>query len=298
MKKSYFFAFVSIFFWSTMATASKLLLNSGYNGFGVLWASMLFAGIFLVLVNIFNGKVKLLKDYKFKDILTSVLIGLPGIFIYNSLYYFGADILPASQAFIINYMWPIMSVIFACVILKEKMFFKKGIAIAVSFLGVGIVAGKEIASFNQNTLLGMGYCLLAAVSYGLFTVLNKKFHYDQLVSMMINCIATLILTTVINLINGGLFVPSLTEVIGFAWNGIFTVAVPCTTWALALDNGNTAKISNLAYITPFLSLVWTWLILGDQGIKDPNSLIGLCVIVAGIFIQLINFKKHDSKEKN
>lgn len=297
MKKAYFFAGVSIFFWSTMATAAKLLLNSGYNGFGVLWASMLFAGTFLVLVNVFNGKIKLLKEYKLKDFLISVLIGLPGIFIYNSLYYLGADILPASQAFIVNYMWPIMSVVFACVILKEKMSFKKGVAIAVSFLGVGIVAGKDIASFNHNTLLGVGYCLLGAVSYGLFTVLNKKFHYDKSVSMMINCLVTLCLTTVINLINGGLFVPSLTEAIGFAWNGIFTVAVPCTTWALALDGGNTAKISNLAYITPFLSLVWSWLILGDKGIINLNSIIGLCVIVAGIFIQLIKFKKHEDKEK-
>ena len=298
MKKAYFFAAVSIFFWSTMATAAKLLLNSGYNGFSVLWASMFFASIFFALANVFNKKIKLLKSYKPKDYLILALIGLPGIFIYNSFYYFGAGILPASQAFIINYMWPIMSVVFACIILKEKMTLKKGIAIAVSFLGIGIVAGKDIVSFNQNTLVGVGYCLFGAVSYGLFTVLNKKFHYDKSVSMMINCFVTFALTTVINLINGGLFVPSLTEMLGFAWNGIFTVAVPCTTWALALDNGNTAKISNLAYITPFLSLVWTWLVLDDKGITNLNSIIGLCVIVAGIFIQLINFKKHDSKEKN
>ena len=74
------------------------------------------------------------------------------------------------------------------------------------------------------------------------------------------------------------------EILGFAWNGIFTMALAGTAWMLALESGKTAKISNLAYITPFLSLVWTRLIL-----KEPISLLslgGLGLIVLGILIQL------------
>ncbi|MBQ4119166.1 MAG: DMT family transporter [Clostridia bacterium] len=298
MKKSYFFAGVSILFWSTVATVTKLLLNNGHNSIQVLWVSVFFAGMFLLVANIFTGKIKKFKEYTLKDFVISVLIGLPGTFFYYVFYYGGAAILPASQAFIVNYMWPIMSVVFACIILREKMTLKKGIAIAVSFLGVGIVTGKEILSFSANALMGVVLCLLGAVSYGLFTALNKKYHYDKMLSMMLNYFVSFTITTVINAAAGNLFMPTLSEAAGFAWNGIFTMAIACTTWVIALDKGNTAKISNLAYITPFLSLVWTWLILGDQGIKDPYSLIGLCVIVAGIFIQLINFKKPKDKEKN
>ncbi len=212
----------------------------------------------------------------------------------------GTDVLSASQAFIINYMWPIMSVVFACIVLKEKMTIKKGIAVAVSFLGVGIVNAKDLfsASTDKTVIIGMLACFLGAVSYGLFTAFNKKYQYDKMLSMMTNYLVTFILTSIINAISGNLFLPGVIETVGFAWNGIFTMAIACTTWAVALDKGNTAKISNLAYITPFLSLVWTWLVLYDDGIKNPNSLIGLCVIVAGIFIQLINFKKPKDKEKN
>ncbi len=299
MKKSYFFAGVSIFFWSTVATITKLLLN-GLNNFQVLWVSSFFAGVFLFAVSIFSGKIKNLKKYTAKDFLVTILIGLPGTFFYYIFYYAGTDILPASQAFIINYMWPIMSVVFACIVLKEKMTIKKGIAVAVSFLGVGIVNAKELfsGSTDSGVILGMLACLLGAVSYGLFTALNKKFHYDKILSMMMNYFVTFFVTSIINVVSGNLFIPSGIETLGFAWNGIFTMAIACTTWVIALDKGNTAKISNLAYITPFLSLVWTFFILGDEGIKDPNSLIGLCVIVAGIFIQLINFKKPKDKEKN
>lgn len=297
MKKSYIFAGISILFWSTVATVTKLLLNSGHNSMQVLWISGLFSGLFLLGANMVTGKIKKLKKYTVKDFVISILIGLPGTFFYYVFYYGGAAILPASQAFIVNYMWPIMSVVFACIILREKMTLKKGIAIVVSFLGVGIVTGKELLAFSFDALTGVALCLLGAVSYGVFTVLNKKYHYDKMLSMMLNYFVSFVIATVINAVTGGLFIPSLAELAGFAWNGIFTMAIACTAWAIALDNGNTAKISNLAYITPFLSLVWTWLVLGDQGIKDPYSLIGLTVIVLGIFIQLISFKKHKDKEK-
>ena len=68
-----------------------------------------------------------------------------------------------------------------------------------------------------------------------------------------------------------------------AWNGVAVCATAYAVWALALD-GDTAKISNLAYITPFLSLVWTYFLLGEP--ISLTCLLGLGVIVAGIFVQM------------
>ena len=83
---------------------------------------------------------------------------------------------------------------------------------------------------------------------------------------------------------GSHFSFGLLETIGLAYNGIFVLAIATTTWALALDFGDTAKISNLAYITPFASLVWTSVILKES--ISVWSVAGLVIIVLGIFIQL------------
>ena len=53
---------------------------------------------------------------------------------------------------------------------------------------------------------------------------------------------------------------------------------------MAIESGDTAKISNLAYITPVLSMVWTSLILKET--ITIQSVIGLAVILLGILIQL------------
>lgn len=283
MKKVYLYVATAIFCWSTIATVSKLLLG-GINCMQLLWINSFVAASALLVVSFANGKIKLLKNYKFKDYAITMMIGFPGTFFYYVFYYAGTDLMLASQAFIVNYLWPIMSVVFACVILKEKLTLRKIIAILVSFLGVAIVTGGDLLQMNSSTSLGVLMCILGAVSYGLFTALNKKMDYDKILTVMISYMGTFFVTTVINSINGDLFVPSLMQAPGFLWNGAFTMAVADTAWIMALKKGDTAKISNFAYVTPFLSMVWTALILKEA--ITLKAVIGLSIMVLGIFIQL------------
>ncbi len=287
MKKSYFYAACSIAVWSTMATVAKLLLGE-MDSYTLLCFSSLFAAAALFVMNLCSKKIPILKTYRLKDYLLMAAIGLPGVFFYNAFYYEGASRMLASQAFIINYLWPIMSIIFACILLKEKMTVRKAIAVLMSFLGVFAVAGNDLINFNSKTVIGMLFCIGAAVSYGLFTALNKKSSYDTQVSMTVGSAASFVLSLCVILLRGNTLSVAPAQLPGIFWNGVFTMAVANLTWALALSSGSTAKISNLAYITPFLSLVWTFFILHEP--IQPMSILGLCIIIAGIFIQL-----HDPK---
>lgn len=283
MKKTYLFAGTSILLWSTLATVSKLLLGS-MNSVQVLMISAAFAFVALFLYNLATGKLRVMKEYKAKDYLILVAIGLPGTLFYNLFYFGGAAILPASQAFIVNYLWPIMSVVFACILLKETLTGRKAIAFVISFLGVATVAGGDLLNFQPQTLTGILLCMGAAVSYGAYTALNQRFSYDKQVAVMIAYGSTAILCLLIQLAMGAPMDLGWGHVAGLGWNGIGVMAVATTTWAMALDCGNTAKISNLAYITPFLSLVWVFFVLKE--VPTPWAIGGLCLIVLGIFVQL------------
>ena len=288
MNVSYLLAAISIFIWSTVPVITKNLLGD-FSSLQIVAVSALLAALFLIILNIANGNIKKLKEYKIKDYVTTVLIGIPGTFFYYIFLYIGTDKMLASQAFIINYLWPIMSIVFACIILKEKMTARGAIAVVMSFLGVIIVTGEDLLHFDANTLIGAFFCILGAVSYGLFTALNKKFTYNKSISMMISYTATAIMTSALVLATGNAFTLNLVQSLGIAWNGIASYAVGTTLWAVALDKGSTTKISNLAYITPFLALIWTAIFL-HESIK-PASVIGLIVIVSGILLQLLPKKK-------
>jgi len=162
----------------------------------------------------------------------------------------------------------------------------------MSFAGVFTVAGNDILSFSTDSILGTVFCIAGAVCYGLFTVLNKKSPYDKQISMMMAMFASFVLSLAVVLFCGGSFAIEPAKLPGIVWNGVFTMALANLSWTLALSGANTAKVSNLAYITPFLSLVWTYFVLDE--IPSPMSVVGLCLIVCGIFIQL----RGDGKRRN
>jgi len=153
MKKEYCYAGISIFLWSTTATVTKLLLGS-LNSMQIMLASSLFSFVFLFFFNLAKGTFLELKTYKLTDYVQISVIGTIGIFLYHLFLYLGIDRMNASQAFIINYLWPMMTMVFACILLKEKMTLQKGIAIFLSFLGVvQVTANGNLLQVEKSSIL-------------------------------------------------------------------------------------------------------------------------------------------------
>ena len=286
MKKQYLYAFGAIGFWCTTTTVSKLLLHS-FTTMQVLALTSAIAAAFLLVVNGFKGNLKKLQTYTVRDFLITSGVGLLGTFGYDALLYMGIDRLMASQAMIINYLWPMMAVVAGSVLLKEKMTIRKMIAVAMSFVGVAIVTSNgSLAGFLGSSLEGALCCMLAAVSYGLFVALNKRLSYDPMVSMMLYYTQSALIAFVLVLICGDFPVMDGVALLGFLWIGIGCHAIGYVSWALAMKHGETAKVANLAYVTPFLAMVVAHFVLGDP--ITVWSVGGLAVIVAGIFLQMKN----------
>ena len=150
MKKNYVYALLTIFIWSTMAAIVKLMLFDIPN-LQALSISSVFAFLFLLILNIKNGTIKELKKYKAKDYLIMAGLGFIGLFLYSALYYYGLIELTSQEACIINYLWPLMLVIFSILILKEQLTFLKVAAMLCSFTGIVILSiGGSFSSGHQS----------------------------------------------------------------------------------------------------------------------------------------------------
>ena len=188
-----------------------------------------------------------------------------------------------------------MIVLFACIILKEKLTVRKVIALLLSFAGIVVLTLGNADAGNGSRILGVTACVGAAVCYGLFSVLNKKRGYYQSITMMI-----IWLTTAVCSFIAGLFVENFKPVeglqwLGMVWLGVVINAVAYLLWAIALKGAkDSAKIANLAYLVPFLSILLSWLVLKEQ--ITIYALFALILIVGGILLQSINIKRR-SKAK-
>lgn len=283
MKKSYIYALITVIIWSTMAAIVKKMLFDIPN-LEVLAVSSYFSFIFLLIVNIKNGIIAKMKDYTVKDYVIISMLGFIGLFLYSALYYYGLSQLTSQEACILNYLWPIMLVIFSCIILKERLTVMKAVAMLCSFIGVVILSVGSEAVSSASTTAGIISCIIAAACYGLFSVLNKKADFNQNIAMMIIWLVVAVCATMLGLVQETWVPLKGMQWLGILWLGIVIDAVAYLLWALALKNSeNTAKIANLAYLTPFLSLVVSAIFLQEE--IQLQAIISLFFIIGGILLQ-------------
>lgn len=280
--KGYVFVSIASLLWASTAAVAKLLLDS-LDNLQILLFSTFFGFIVLAAASVARGKSALISSYRPRDFLNFGLMAFIGVFAYRFLLLASLKYLPAQEAFVINYTWPVMVVLCAVVILRERLTLGKLIAMVASFFGVVIIATQgHIVSLELNAH-GIALALGGAVAYGLFSALGKKQNYDRLASTTLHygfaCLYVLVLTVTTS------HVPSLslTQFAGLAWLGIFPGGLGFLCWSLALKHGDTARMSNLVFLTPFLSAIYVYFLLGEP--ITVSSIIGLIVIVGGIAIQ-------------
>lgn len=283
MKKEYMMAAVTVLLWSTLSAVSKLLIN-GLTPMSVLFYTSAIASVTLFLINIISNGISFYQQYTWKDYGKMIALGFLGLFCYTALYYIGLANLTSQIACIINYMWPMMIILFSCIILKETLTVKKLTSIAISFSGMIVICAQGTAAgFSKENMLGMAACFLAAICYGIYSVLNKKINYNQWMVLHIAFTVTAFISGIYCATTHTLGHLDGFAIWGMLWIGIFVNAIAYVLWGIALNRGETAKISILAYLCPFLSLVFGRILLGEK--IAPLSFLGLVLIIGGVLLQ-------------
>jgi drug/metabolite transporter (DMT)-like permease len=281
--KSYLYVIGALLLWSAATPTAKLVLKT-LSSLQVLFYSSLIAFVSLLMIALLQRKITIIKQYRLQDYRHFAIMGFLGIFLYYNLFYYGLKTVSTQQAVVINYSWPIWVVIFAAIILKEQFNLQKIIALIMGFFGIFIVISKgNVFSPTLPDIQGVLFIISGAASYGVFSVLGKKDSYDKLTAVLFYFMFSWIFITIQILLFSEIPKISLTEFCGLVFLGLCVNALGYTLWFLALKYGDTAKISSIVFLTPFFSLIFIYLLLGEPILF--SSLLGLSLIISGIVMQ-------------
>lgn len=277
---SNFYAAVTVVLWGAMPALAKDLLNA-LPPFETLAISSLFAFLFLFAV---NWRARSLKRLSAEETFTAAWLGFLGLFLYSAFFYYGLARMTSQEACILNYLWPLMIVLFSCPILGEPLTRRKLLAVGMSFVGIVLVMfGGIDESLSQEKFFGALSCIVAAACYGLFSVLNKRRRLEQKLAMMIIWGTTAACAFIAGYFFELWLVPGVGQVIGLLWLGVVINAVAYLTWALALETTtNTARTANLAYLVPILAIFISTFAFGEE--LSPAVIPALVLIIGGILI--------------
>jgi len=284
-KLSYIYALSAILLWSTIAVAFKISLRD-LSPHQLLFNAILVSTVFFIIVLAAQKKIGTLFRFTFKQYLFSAFVGLLNPFLYYVVLLEAYDILPAQIAQPLNYTWPVLLVLLSVPILKQKINYKSILAIMVSFTGVIIISLQGDLSMDIKNPLGVILAVGSSLMWALFWLLNVRDKREETVKLFLNFIFALIYITIILLLFSDFKIPETDSLIASVYVGIFEMGITFILWLKALSmTSSTDKIGNLVFISPFLSLFWISMMLGES--IYISTIFGLIMLISGIILQRI-----------
>ncbi|MEO0123298.1 MAG: DMT family transporter [candidate division WOR-3 bacterium] len=289
-KKAYIFALIVVLFWATVASAFKITLRY-LNFIQLVFWSSLTSTIVLFLISLIEGRIKTFVTTFKKNWLNSLLLGFLNPFLYYLVLFKAYSLLPAQQAQPLNQTWAIILAFLSAIILKQKVGLKSIIALFISFSGVLLISTRgELTTLKFCSITGVLLALGSAFIWAFYWIFNVKDPRDPIVKLCTNFVFGTFYILVLVLVTKEKIFPNLYGIIGGIYIGIFEMGIAFYFWLKALSlSKTTAKIGNMVYLVPFLSLIVIRLTVGEKIL--PSTIFGLILIIAGIFIQQYNFNQ-------
>lgn len=283
-KEAYIFALSAIFCWSTVATAFKIAL-SGMDFQHLLLISSGVAMLFLASVLLFNSQLKLTFTYSKKEYAKSAILGFLNPFLYYLFLLKAYSILQAQFAVSLNYIWPITLVLLSIPLLKQKISIWSVLCILVSFFGVVVIANKgSFTSIETPNTLGLVLALSSSIFWALYWIYNVRDKREEKQKLFLNFTFGFIYTFIFIAIVSDFRLPDTNSIFAAIYIGLVECGLAYIFWLKAMKKtSSTDKIGKLVYLSPFLSLIFIHLIIGES--IYLSTLAGLGLIILGIVLQ-------------
>jgi drug/metabolite transporter (DMT)-like permease len=249
-------ALTAIVIWSTLALISTRLTHI---------SPFLILGIAFLI----SGLVSLVRPRAWKIPLTTLLVGVAGIFGYHLLYFKAFSLAPAVEANLINYLWPLLIVVLSPAIIPGYRLTAKHITAALLGLtGAALIVTEGRLNIQTVYLPGYLLALGAAVTWAVYSLLTKRLPPFGTDSVGVFCLLSGLLSLFIFFLSGGTISNiqnlSLTDWLLITIAGVGPLGAAFYYWDAALKRSDPRILGSLAYLTPMLSTVNLLLFAGKN----------------------------------
>ncbi len=288
--KAYLLTLLAVTFWGTAASAFKIALRH-VSPYTLLLYSALVSTATLAIILVITGKYSKLKNLTFKAVAMGAVLGFLNPFLYYTVLLQAYSLLPGQIAMSLNYGWPLALTLLSVPILKQKLNGAQLLAIAVSFTGATVIATKgRLVDFGDLDIFGVSLAFSSTIIWALFWLFNARDNLDPVIKLFLSFCFGLVYCLLFSPLAGGITLPPIKAIFPLAYIGLFEMGITFVLWLTALELSSTAaKIGNLIYISPFLSLMFLNIIIGEE--IHRSTFFGLFLIIGSIIYQGIQGEK-------
>lgn len=305
MKKSvvsWSILFACNFMWAFHFTSIKLTQDQVGPYFTV-WAPMLLATILLAPFVIRDFKKG---GKKLKDILIFVQLAALGAFPSQVLMTWGTQYSLASNAAILVLTLPVITAVFAFLILKEKMNAARWVSFAIAIIGVALCSTDDIkrADLSSRYALGNILIFLAILGNAYYNVGCKKIadKYTEIEMVFYTYLVMCILLTPLVLYYEPEMFGKIPEFTTNTWIGMISLTVfhnflSMVLFFKALKYLDATQVALSNYLITFMGLPIAALWLGEK-LNTQAIIGGLLVLVSTLILSIVDNRVQQKKLVN
>ena len=279
------------FFWGLNYPLVKIALQ--YQSFATL---TLFRVLFAIVFSfaIFWKKIRFPKDRT--DNFNIFVFAILNIVIFFTLWFMGETTVSSGLSSIIIYTYPILSILFSFLFLKEGLNNYKIAGLIFGFIGLVLIFANQIIT-RPN--IGLVFLIIAAISWSFGIVFLRK--YLTLVgSYTVNSLQFLYALPLVFIISIPYHVVNVSKFnIDFLlitlYMGSLGTAVAYFIFVHLYSKYKASEISGFFFLVPAISLILGYFILGET--MSLITYIGFAVIGIGIYLTSVNSTKKEIGHK-
>ena len=288
--KAYLFGLSAVLAWSTVATAFKISLQHLSPAQLLLYASV-FSLLSLLTILGWQRRLGELLPALCRHWRRSLLLGAVNPFVYYLILFQAYALLPAQEAQALNYTWALTMTLLAVPVLGQRLRAQDAIAAVVCYGGVLTIATRGAPFALQfSNLPGVGFALLSTLLWAGYWLFNTRDEREPVIGLTLNFLLSLPLTLLWCAVSGELHAVAWQGIAGAAYVGMLEMGFTFVLWLSAMKlTQSTARIANLIFLSPMLSLFLINLLLGEPIL--PSTLAGLGLILGGLLLQKLPVRR-------
>ncbi|WP_318582340.1 DMT family transporter [Bacillus paranthracis] len=271
--------------WGGMYVVSKYVLDF-IPPLTLVWLRFIIAFVVLYMIlKITEKKQKKTVTIRKKDWLLFAWIGFIGYFISITCQFIGTKLSDAHTGSLVTSATPAFMVIFAAIILKEKLTARRMLSTIIATIGVIIVIGWdiEIGSYFIGTIILVG----AAITWALLSIYVKiaSAQFSSLVITTYAIFFSLFFITpfmIWEFQSNSIEHMNLYVVLGVLYLGIVSTAGAFFLWNKGLELMDASIGSLFFFFQPIVGSLLGWLLLNET--LNNNFFIGGILIICSVFI--------------
>lgn len=182
------------------------------------------------------------------------LLGVTGLFGFHFFYFVALDHAPAVEANLVNYLWPLLIVLFSALLPGERLRWWHVAGALAGLLGTALlVTDGGLLAVRAEYLPGYLAALGSALTWSSYSVLSRRFGSVPTDAVSGFCLATAVLAALSHLAFERTVVPQGVEWLAVVGLGLGPVGLAFFVWDYGVKHGDIRALGAFAYAAPLLS---------------------------------------------